>query len=250
MIKKKDEKKKSKVIELDEPDISIEELAKDPAKFELKLKESAQKDTDETQKSSEISENDTQKDADEKTPKEREYYERLIRVTADFDNYRKRSFKEKTEFVKFSNERLIKELLPIIDNLERAIESARTAKDQQSIISGLELILNQFIKILKKEGIEAIESMGKTFDPLVHEAISQLPSKEHPANTVIEEQIKGYFLNNKLIRPSKVVVSMEEEEIPKENAEISSDSEESLVESESSENPEDKNEDDETEKNA
>lgn len=146
--------------------------------------------------------------------KEEEYYDRLIRMAADFDNFKKRVQKEKADYVKFATERLIKEMIPVVDNLERGLESARSANDKETIVKGIELILNQILTVLKREGLEPVESKGKEFDPLIHEAISHIPSKEAEPNTVIDEQLKAYFLNKKLIRPAKVVVSKEVMEEP------------------------------------
>jgi len=170
---------------------------------------------------SNIGEEETQ----ETPSKEQEYYDRLIRVTADFDNYKKRILKEKQEFLKYSNERLIKEIIPVIDNIERAIESAQSSSEAKSIVDGLKLILNQLLKTLSREGVVVIESKGEKFDPLIHEAISQIPSKEYPPNTVIEEQLKAYLLNKKLIRAAKVIVSRE---MPEEEMEDIDKKEESI----------------------
>jgi len=170
---------------------------------------------------SNIGEEETQ----ETPSKEQEYYDRLIRVTADFDNYKKRILKEKQEFLKYSNERLIKEIIPVIDNIERAIESAQSSSEAKSIVDGLKLILNQLLKTLSREGVVVIESKGEKFDPLIHEAISQIPSKDYPPNTVIEEQLKAYLLNKKLIRAAKVIVSRE---MPEEEMEDIDKKEESI----------------------
>jgi len=153
----------------------------------------------------------------EEKSKEEEYYDRLVRLSADFDNYKKRVLKEKAEFSKYANERLIKEIIPILDNLELALESSKSAENNSKVIEGIELILNQFRAVLKKEGVEAVSSTGKEFNPFIHEAISHIPSADHAPNTIISEQQKAYYLNKKLIRPAKVVVAKAvDEEVAKE----------------------------------
>lgn len=148
-----------------------------------------------------------EKEEERSDSKEKEYYERLLYVTAEFDNFKKRVKKEKAEYVKFATERLIKEIIPVLDNFERALEKAKESEGNRSVVEGVELIFNQLKSVLKKEGIKSIDSVGKSFDPLIHEAISQVPTSDHEPNTVISEEIRAYFLNNKLIRPARVVVS-------------------------------------------
>ena len=138
----------------------------------------------------------------------KEAYEKYLRVSAEFDNYKKRMTRETDEFKKYANEALISALLPVIDNLERAILSAREdAGSNESLIQGVELTLNEILKVLAKYRVDAIESLGKPFDPNFHQAMLQEETDEHPDNTIIQEMQKGYTIHNRLLRPAMVVVS-------------------------------------------
>ena len=136
-----------------------------------------------------------------------DYYNRLQRLQAEFDNFRKRTFKEKEELVKYASERVVRELLPVIDNFERALEAAKNTQDFAALAQGVEMIFRQLNGVLGKEGLAEIEAVGQAFDPNLHEAIMQVDSEEHPANTVVEEVQKGYYLKDKVLRPSMVKVS-------------------------------------------
>ncbi|GAB6096480.1 nucleotide exchange factor GrpE [Desulfatiferula olefinivorans] len=135
-------------------------------------------------------------------------HERLLRASAEYDNFKKRAQREAEEFRKFANETLIKELLPVIDNLERAVESSGTAKDGgNGIVQGVEMTLREIYKILERFNLKALDSEGKPFDPNFHQAVLQEESEEHPENTVLKEMQKGYLLHDRLIRPAMVVVA-------------------------------------------
>jgi molecular chaperone GrpE len=144
----------------------------------------------------------------EETEKEaKDHYERLLRVAADFENYKKRAAKEKEEWVKFANEDLLKGILPFIDNLERAVNHAEKVKDTGVMIEGVRLTLQQLLQILNKFGVSPIESIGKPFDPTFHEAMLMVETDQHQPNQVVEEFQKGYLLNDRLLRPATVSVS-------------------------------------------
>lgn len=136
-----------------------------------------------------------------------EYFTHLQRLQADFDNYRKRTQKEKEETVKYAAERIVEAMLPILDNFERAINSTRTNQDFNAFSQGVEMIFKQMQNTLAKEGLTAIEAVGQTFDPNLHEAVLQVDSEDYPENTVVEELQKGYYLKEKVLRPSMVKVS-------------------------------------------
>lgn len=138
--------------------------------------------------------------------KAEEYYFHLQRLTAEYDNYRKRTQKEKEDAAKFASEKVILSLLPVLDNFERAVEAAKTARDFDSFSQGVEMILRQLKKVLEDEGLTPIEAVGKGFDPNIHEALMQVES-DQDENTVVEELQKGYYLKDKVIRHSKVKVS-------------------------------------------
>ncbi len=148
----------------------------------------------------------------EEKEKQDENYEKLIRLAADFDNFRKRTQKEKAELVRYSNENLIRELLPILDNFERAVEHAKKSNEVEAIRTGVELILSQLNTMLDRFGVNYRTMKGARFDPLIHEAVSHISSTDHPPNTIIEEHQKAYFLHGRLIRPALVTVSKAETE--------------------------------------
>ena len=158
-----------------------------------------------------------------------EQKDKFVRLQAETDNFRKRLSREKEEFSQYANERLFKELLPIFDNFERALEDP--SNDIKSLKEGLEMILNQFSSFLEKEKVEPIEAIGKTFDPMIHEVLTSEESSEHEENTIISQFVKGYTINNRVIRPSQVVISkkpsLEPEEVLTEESEECPDKEES-----------------------
>jgi len=129
-----------------------------------------------------------------------------LRALADFDNYKKRVALEQDQFIKFSNESLIKEILPSLDGLNKALETAETAKLNEGLIKGLALVSRQLKDALAKFGLEEIAAKNMPYDPNVHEAILQKES-EKPENTIIEEVQKGFTLHGRVIKPSMVIVS-------------------------------------------
>lgn len=135
-------------------------------------------------------------------------YERLLRVSAEFDNYKKRSAREIQDFRKYANETLLKELLPMVDNLELAIKSAsEESNGQESLVNGIDLTLKEILRVLNKFGVQAVEALNQPFDPVFHQAVVSEESDTHPKNTVIQELQKGYTLHDRLLRPSMVVVA-------------------------------------------
>lgn len=136
---------------------------------------------------------------------------RLMRLQADFDNYRKRMRNEMGETQERANLELIQKILPILDNLKRAASASQETSEAEMIREGVEKIARQLEEVLEKEGVTPIECVGEPFDPTCHEAVMQEPSEEHPSNTVLEELQKGYRLKDKIIRPSIVKVSSTED---------------------------------------
>lgn len=132
--------------------------------------------------------------------------DQLLRTAADFDNFRKRSRREVQDAEKRGREELLKEILPVFDNLERAAQHAETATEVKALADGVEMVLRLFLDTLKRSGIERVESMGKPFDPMVHEAIQQLESDE-PPGTVVAEVQAGYKLGDRLVRAAMVAVA-------------------------------------------
>ncbi len=129
----------------------------------------------------------------------------FLRYQAETENFKKRMRKEKEDFSRFANEKLLKELILIKDNLERALSAPNATIE--SLKEGLDMILKQFDSFMEKENVESIAAVGEKFDPAVHEVLCQVDSEEHEDNTVTEEYSKGYHLNGRILRPAKVVVS-------------------------------------------
>jgi molecular chaperone GrpE len=136
-----------------------------------------------------------------------DYYAHLQRLQAEFANFRKRTQKEKEDISKYAAERLIGAILPVLDNFERALDSVKTSQDVATYAQGVEMIFRQLHDILAKEGLAVIDAVGQSFDPNIHEAILPVATEEYPENTVIEEVQKGYYLKDRVLRPSMVKVS-------------------------------------------
>jgi molecular chaperone GrpE len=144
----------------------------------------------------------------EEADKAKEYWDRLLRLQADFENTRKRLEREKNDFIKFANEGIVLELLSILDDLERTVELAQSKhQDLAAFLKGAEMILAHLYEMLKEHGVRPIEANGKIFDPNYHEALMQIESKDVPEHTVVEELQKGYLLNDRVIRTAKVKVA-------------------------------------------
>ncbi len=135
------------------------------------------------------------------------FREQWMRTAADFDNYRKRSRKETEDARKAGREELLKELLPVFDNLERGLASAKGATDVKGVVDGLSMILKQFEGTLGKVGISRVPTVGSSFDPSLHEAIQQIETSDHPPGTVVAEVQPGYLSGERLVRAAMVVVA-------------------------------------------
>jgi molecular chaperone GrpE len=133
--------------------------------------------------------------------------DRLLRLQAEFDNYKKRMAREKAEFLKFAHEGLILDFLPVLDNLERAVGAARTEIGSTPLLEGLEMITRLFRSVLEKAGVKPMETVGQTFDPAYHQAVAQVESSQREANLVVEETQKGYLIEGRVLRPAMVKVS-------------------------------------------
>jgi molecular chaperone GrpE len=133
--------------------------------------------------------------------------DRCLRLNAEFDNLRKRNIKERDEFIKYANEKLIQELIDVFESLERGIENAKKADNKDKLIEGMELVYKQFKVVLEKNGLVPIKALGEKFDHRKHEAMIQTLTDEQEEDTILEEFAKGYMLNGKVIRYSKVRVS-------------------------------------------
>ena len=137
-----------------------------------------------------------------------EHYDRLLRVSAEFENYKKRASREMEDFRKFSNQSLIKEMLSVVDNLELAINSTNGHEAiDKGLVDGLEMTHREILKVFEKFKVKPISAKGELFDPKFHEAVMQEESDDYPENTVINELQKGYLIHDRLLRPSMVVVA-------------------------------------------
>ncbi|MEE8620443.1 MAG: nucleotide exchange factor GrpE [Syntrophobacteria bacterium] len=136
-----------------------------------------------------------------------EAQERVLRTAADAENFKKRLQREKEEQTRYANESLMRELLPVIDNLERALEHSEAGADQGGLLEGLNMTLKGLLDTLTRFGCTPVEAAGKPFDPNFHEAVSQEESADHEPNTVLRELQKGYMLKERLLRPAMVLVS-------------------------------------------
>jgi len=136
-----------------------------------------------------------------------EYYDRLLRVSADLENYKKRIAKEKSDLVQYGNEKLIRELLPVLDNMERALAHDNSTPNQKGVLEGVRITLDLFLKTLETFGVTPITAVGEPFNPALHEAVMEQATDEVDPGYVAAELQKGYVLNDRLLRPAKVVVA-------------------------------------------
>ena len=136
-----------------------------------------------------------------------EMKDKYLRLFAEFDNYKRRTAKERMDLLRTANQEMVVALLPIIDDFERALQSMQTAQDVASVKEGVDLINNKLTNVLQQKGLKAMDAVGTAFDPDLHEAITQIPAPDESLKgKVIDEVEKGYFLNEKVIRFAKVVI--------------------------------------------
>lgn len=154
---------------------------------------------------------DVKKELEEKEGTIKSLEERLLYLQADFENFKKIKAKEKADLLKYANEIIVKELLPVIDNLELALKHAESTEDYKGIHEGVKITLNEFMKVLEKAGVKPVEAVGRKFDPNFHEAFYQEEHEDMEPDTVVSEFQRGYLLNDRLIRPSRVGVSKKPE---------------------------------------
>jgi len=181
----------AKKTEQQEPDAELET----PASAELEV-EVAEDEIDQLRNELSQALNDT-----------KTHQEQYLRTLADMDNLRKRTQRDKEEMAKFANEYILREILPVIDNLERAVEHAEQAESNDGLFEGVQMTLTQFGQLLSKFGVEPVDAVGQLFDPAYHQAMGQMESEEYPINTVIQQMQKGYQLNQRLLRPAFVLLA-------------------------------------------
>jgi molecular chaperone GrpE len=136
-----------------------------------------------------------------------ENYERFLRTAAELDNFRKRKEREVNDLRKYANQNLLKELLGVVDNLERAILATQEGSSSEGLVEGVNMTLKELLKIFEKSGVKPITAVDQPFDPNLHEAVMQEECADVPENTVVRELQKGYQLHDRLLRPAMVVVS-------------------------------------------
>ena len=141
------------------------------------------------------------------------FQDKYLRLAAEFENYKRRAQRDQNESIRFGNESLLKNLLPIIDNLERAIQCAKDAGTSGPLLEGVELTHKQFLETVGKVGVRQVSTTGNSFDPAIHQAVTQVESENVEPNTVIEEFQKGYLLHDRILRPAMVSVAKEKSEL-------------------------------------
>jgi molecular chaperone GrpE len=138
-----------------------------------------------------------------------QFLDLLKRTQADFENYQKRNRTEREQERRFAQKPLAQDLLPVIDNLERAVAAARQSNESGPLVQGVVMVLQQFQELLKRHGVTRIEAEGQPFDPNLHMAVAQRPADAtHPANTVAQVVEHGYMMHDRVLRPARVIVAM------------------------------------------
>ncbi len=143
----------------------------------------------------------------EKTKEAQECHDKLLRYAAELENLKKRAERERAEVVQYANEAVFKELLPVLDNLERALENGRQFEAPPGLLEGLELVRQEFLKVLQKFGVTPVECLGQPFDPAYHHAVMEEEAPELADQTVTKELQRGYLYRTRLLRPAMVVVA-------------------------------------------
>jgi molecular chaperone GrpE len=133
--------------------------------------------------------------------------DRLLRALAEADNIRRRAQRDREEAVRYAAEGLLRDLIPVLDNLDRALEAARAAGETSRIVEGVELIQREFLKVLERNGVTRYSALGQRFDPNQHEAIARIVSVDKEPDTVVGETVPGYSLRGRVIRPAQVAVA-------------------------------------------
>jgi len=136
-----------------------------------------------------------------------EKHDRLLRALAEVDNVKRRTQRERDDYVRYANERLIGDLLPILDNFDRALEAARATQEAAKVVDGVALIQRELLKVLERTGVSRYSALGERFDPNRHEATGRVVSAAQPPDTVVAEMAAGYLLNGRVLRPAQVVVA-------------------------------------------
>ena len=203
MKKKKVQEEKIEAVEEKETEGEVEVKPEVKAEVEVKIEAQDKQDEEEAEVKTGEQENPLEKAQIEAAG----HHDRWMRLAAEFDNYKRRSARQFGELVQSANERLVTQLLPVLDNFERALNHEGDDETLESFRKGVEMIFGQLHGVLDGEGLKPFDSVGKPFDPNIHDAIMQMESEEHESGTVMEEVQKGYTLGDRVLRHTKVVVS-------------------------------------------
>ncbi len=176
---------------------------------------SLDKDSAATEASSEIengetitnSPDDPESQLAAKIEEAKESQNKYLRLAAEFENYKKRALRDQREHVRFGNEQLLKELLPVLDNLERAVKSGKETAEGSALLQGVELTHKQALEVLEKFGVKPMDCVGQPFDPACHQAVTQVENDSVPENAVLDDFQKGYFLHDRVLRAAMVSVA-------------------------------------------
>ena len=221
------------------------------------MKKKEKRHEEETSKAEDVKEKVTKEETESKNAdsvieevealdkKKQEYdalWDRFLRLQAEFDNYKKRSYKERVEFIKFANEGLILELLAILDNFERGIKAAELKKDFDLLHQGVDMISKQLHVLLESKGLNRIKSVGERFDPHKHEAVEVIEDEKAQEDVVVDELQPGYTLGGRIIRPARVKVVKRKEAEKQRSKEVEKEEIEKIEEEEKKEKEEDKKE--------
>jgi molecular chaperone GrpE len=194
----------SEKVQTEIQDPENQDQSAEPTKVEIQTPQNPADSGTEAQ----IADQDPAGKVQEAQQKAEENYERLLRVSAEFDNYKKRTAREMQDVIKYANEKIFKELLTVVDNLERAIEAAGNDRtDDDPLVKGIHLTLGEVFKILERNKVTPVKALGEPFDPTYHQAMMQEEVEDQAPNTVVREMQKGYVIHDRLLRPAMVVVS-------------------------------------------
>ncbi len=177
------------------------------AKMEEMVKEKVEEKKTKSEKKTTTKRRNYKKELEKALEENKILKEQMIRLAAEFDNYKKRIERERASQVDTIKAELIKELLPVIDDLERSVEIGKEKKDFDSLLEGISLVYKNFMKTLQAQGLKPLESVGKKFDPEKHDALMQVEVKGQKPDMVVDEHIKGYKFKDRIIRHAKVIVS-------------------------------------------
>ncbi len=176
-------------------------------KHHPKHKESAAGQANVEEQEVKLGDADLKEQLEEKQKEAAANYDKYLRAVADLDNYKKRAARERADYIKYANENILKDLLSVLDNMERAREHAGNSRDFDSFLEGLDMIQGQLKELLTRYGVEPVETKDREFDPNMHEAVMRVEGNAENDNKIVEEYEKGYLLNGRLLRPAKVSVA-------------------------------------------